>query len=144
MGPAAFPLFPLVLLLAVAASAQEPLRMPVPSEAPPATGPVLTVRVLTDGSALVDGAASDSAAVVVAVRKHAHAHPDGAVGFSSTPGTLYAHYIRVLDAVKAGYLAERDAVALRAFGAPYAGLGAAASQAVSKRVPMRISLAEPE
>ena len=135
---------PLVLLLATTASAQEPLYMPPPSEVPPVEGPVIPVRVLADGSALVDGVAADSAGVVAAVLKHIRAHPDGGLEFSSSRDASYARYIHFLDAIKAAYVTARDAVALRDFGAPYEGLGDAEREAVAKRVPMRISLEEPE
>ena len=118
--------------------------MPYPSEVPPVEGPVIPVRVLADGSASVDGVAADSAEVVAAVLKHIRAHPDGGLYFSTAREASYAQYIHFLDAIKEAYLIERDAVAVRDFGAPYEELGDSEREAVQKRVPIRISLAEPD
>ena len=118
--------------------------MPAPSEVPPVTGPVVAVRVHADGSATLDGAASDSSEVVAAIRCHIRAHPDGGVAFSASRDAPYARYIYFLDAIKAAYLTERDAVAVREFGAPYAELGDAEQASIRELVPIRISLAEPE
>lgn len=117
--------------------------MPAPSDAPPVAGPVLAVHVGADGATLVGGAVADSAGVVAAVRKHVRTHPDGAVWFATTRGTLYAQYVRVLDTIRAAYHAERDDVAPREFGAPFADLDDGARAVVRKRVPMRVVFEEP-
>ena len=118
--------------------------MQAPSEVPPVTGPVVAVRVYADGSATLDGAASDSSKVVAAIRSHVRAHPDGGVAFSASPDAPYARYIHFLDAIKTAYLTERDAVAVCEFGEPYADLSDAEQEAIRELVPIRIALAEPE
>lgn len=118
--------------------------MLAPPEVSPVTGPVVAVRVHADGSATLDGTASDSSEVATAIRSHIRAHPDGGVAFSASRDAPYARYIHFLDAIKAAYLTERDAVAVRQFGEPYADLSDAEQEAIRELVPIRISLAEPE
>ena len=133
-----------VVLLTASARAQESLHMPLASEIPPVEGPILPVRVLVDGSAHIDGVVADSARVVAAVRQHIRAHPDGAVSYSMASGALYTRYIYVLDAIKTACRIERDLVAVRDFGAPFAKPSDAARAAVRKQVPIRIIMERPE
>lgn len=136
-------LLPALLAVTACACAQGPVYMKVGPQPPPA-GPTLAVRVQADGSARIGGAVADSAAVVRAVRQHVRAHPDGATAFSASGRAPYSDYIRMLDAVKEAYLAERDVYARWKFGAPYADLSDAGREATASAVPLRITLAEPD
>lgn len=118
--------------------------MPATSEVPPVTGPVVAVRVHTDGSATLDGTVSDSSEVLTAIRTRVRADPDGGIAFSASRDAPYARHIYFLDAIEVAYLTERDAIAVGEFGAPYADLSDAEREAVRELVPIRISLAEPE
>ncbi|MEM1116265.1 MAG: biopolymer transporter ExbD [Bacteroidota bacterium] len=134
----------LVHLFAVA-SAQEGIYMQLPTEdLQPVAGPTLAIEVHATGAASVNGVTADSTAISTAIREHIRTHPDGVVAFDTERGVSYRRYLEALDTIKDAFTAERDKVARTEFGLPYSGLKEPERSVVHDRVPLRISLAEPD
>jgi hypothetical protein len=99
--------------------------------------------VAASGAATADGAPVDSLALDRAVRAHVTRHPGGAVHFDAARDLPYADYIRVLDTIKAAFLAERDRAARGKFKRPYDELPDDERAVIQRVVPLRITLREP-
>lgn len=127
------------------------VRLPVWEEEPPvelvADNDVLSVIINSADQLLVEDRESSIADIPNLLRDHVlspQRKPTNAViSLLHDRGTSYESYLRVYDALKAGYLYMWDELANRRFGKAYQFLSLAQQRSIKREIPMIISEAEP-